>query len=129
MGKIACAILLAVAALFAASGCASVPAVCERITQEVYRVQRVVDGDTLVVVYDGEPTRVRLLAPVSEGGDPPPPVEGYDEPELHAPGGEASADTLRRRVGGRMIRLAFPLDHRRDPWGRLLATACTAPGR
>lgn len=71
------------------------------------RVERVIDGDTLVLVGG---RRVRLL--------------GIDAPPLVEPGGIAAAARLRELVGGRVVRLRFapPLVGRtEDMYGRLLA--------
>jgi micrococcal nuclease len=77
--------------------------------EESYRVQRVVDGDTLVLA-DG--TRVRLL--------------GVDTPETKHPdippeplGAEASEFT-RRHIEGRTVTLQFDRE-RRDRYHRVLA--------
>jgi len=121
----------ALALLVALAGCAvrePLDGGCREITATVYRVERVVDGDTFVVRYDGDLTRVRLLAPVATSGPPPEPIEGFDAPEPDEPGGPEATEALRRLVGGRRVRLAFPLGRKRDPWGRLLATASLHSG-
>lgn len=114
------ALLLVVATSVLVAGC--VP-VCDRVAVTDFLVERVIDGDTFVVRYDGESTSVRLLAPVSDRLPPPAPIEGYNAPELRDPGGREAADDLRRQVEGRRVRLSWPLPHRRDHFGRLLATA------
>ena len=71
------------------------------------RVDRVIDGDTLIL--EGG-RRVRLL--------------GIDAPEPRAPGGPEAAARLRELVAGRRVRLEFaaPLAGRtEDRYGRLLA--------
>jgi len=77
------------------------------ITARAFRVQRVVDGDTFKVVYDGEPTSVRIL--------------GIDAPELREPGGPEAKAALAGIVGAKVVRLAFPGPRKRDNFGRLLA--------
>jgi len=71
------------------------------------RVERVIDGDTLVL--EGG-RRVRLL--------------GIDAPERGRPGADAATARLRELVEGRRVRLEFaaPLAGRtEDRYGRLLA--------
>lgn len=128
MGNIAFTSCVLFSALLAGlSGCISDPRPCDRITVTDYLVQRVIDGDTFVVVYDGEPTRVRLLAPVADAPPPPPPVAGFDAPEPAAPGGREATAALAARLSGRRVRLSFPAATRRDDFGRLLATAALLP--
>lgn len=74
-----------------------------------YRVERVVDGDTLLLA---DRTRVRLL--------------GVDTPETKHPDrpvdplGLQAAEFVRRHVEGRAVRLKFDRE-RRDRFGRVLA--------
>ena len=84
------------------AGCQS-----REITADTFRVLRVIDGDTFVIRYDGEPTSVRLW--------------GFDAPELGDPGGPQAADRLRAAIDDRTVRLAFPAARKRDNFGRLLA--------
>jgi micrococcal nuclease len=76
------------------------------------RVERVVDGDTIVVRLDGRRERVRYI--------------GVDTPESVKPGtrvecfGKAAAAANRRLVGGRAVRLSYDAEAR-DRYGRLLA--------
>ena len=76
-------------------------------TARTFRVVRVIDGDTFVVEYDGEPTSVRLW--------------GFDAPEPREPGGEEATAGLREMIDGKVVRLEFPGDRKRDNFGRLLA--------
>jgi micrococcal nuclease len=93
---------LAVIALLLA-GCGSSPAV---------RVDRVVDGDTIVVRIDGREERLRYI--------------GVDTPESVKPGeraqcfGKTAAAANRRLVEGRELRLVYDAEPR-DHYGRLLA--------
>ena len=64
-------ILLAAALLCGAWGCnPSTPSAeiqpheCREITARMYKVERIVDGDTFKVRYDGEQTSVRIAATV-----------------------------------------------------------------
>ena len=77
-------------------------------------VERVVDGDTVVVRLEGQSVKVRLIGvDTPESVDPRKPVERF---------GHESADFLRRLVEGRRVRLAYePAGTRVDKYGRLLA--------
>ena len=79
---------------------------CREITARSFAVERVIDGDTFVVVYDGEPTSVRLA--------------GIDAPEPREPGGAASTAALKAMIRGRQVTLEFPGPRKRDHFGRLL---------
>ena len=76
------------------------------------RVERVVDGDTIVVRLDGRSEKVRYI--------------GVDTPESVKPGervqcfGKAAAAANRRLVLGRAVRLEYDAEAR-DRYGRLLA--------
>ena len=76
------------------------------------RVERVVDGDTIVVRIDGRSERVRYI--------------GVDTPESVRPGtrvqcyGKAAAAANRRLVDGAEVRLVYDAEAR-DRFGRLLA--------
>jgi micrococcal nuclease len=76
------------------------------------RVERVVDGDTILVRLDGRRERVRYI--------------GVDTPESVKPGarvecfGKAAAAANRRLVEGREVRLEYDAEAR-DRYGRLLA--------
>src|SRR5690606_8747720 len=78
-------------------------------------VERVIDGDTIVVRLNGALERVRYL--------------GIDAPELqpaaqcHA---EEAAEANRRMLAGGLVRLTFDRE-RRDEYGRLLAYVWAAP--
>jgi micrococcal nuclease len=77
-------------------------------------VTRVVDGDTVEAVVDGEVEDVRLI-----GVDTPETVKP-DEP-VQCFGPQAS-HFAKRRLEGRRVRLVFGVE-RRDVYGRLLAYA------
>lgn len=81
-------------------------------SSEVYPVERVIDGDTLVIRYQGVLTTVRLLGvDTPETVHPNKPVEHF--------GREASAFT-KRLLENEKVRLDFDLE-RFDRYGRLLA--------
>ena len=90
-------------ALVLISGCAT-----RVITARDFQVVRVIDGDTLVIHYDGEPTSIRLPR--------------VNAPERNESGGPAATDALRRLVDGRTVRISFTADRKRDNFGRLLAS-------
>jgi micrococcal nuclease len=84
------------------------------------RVERVVDGDTIVVSAPGGSERVRYI--------------GIDTPESVAPGrpvecyGPQASAANRRLVAGREVRVV-PGAEERDRYGRLLAYVYTDGGR
>ena len=91
-------------------GCASRPSWASEvreITARTFHVQRVIDGDTFTVLYDGELTSVRIV--------------GINAPELREANGAAARDALARLIEGRTVRLEFPGPRKRDHFGRLLA--------
>ena len=69
---------------------------------------RVIDGDTIVIVYDGEPTSIRIW--------------GINAPERGDPEGAAATQALRSLVEGKTVRIEFPTSRKRDNFGRLLCT-------
>ena len=70
-------------------------------------VIRVIDGDTFEVLYDEEPTSVRIF--------------GVDAPEVGERGSWESTEALRRLLGNSQVTLVFPGRKKRDSFGRLLA--------
>ncbi len=72
-------------------------------SSQISFVQRVIDGDT-VVIADG--SRIRLI--------------GIDAPEKGAPCFEESKRALQKMVYGKAVELAFD-DEKRDKYGRTLA--------
>jgi micrococcal nuclease len=77
-------------------------------------VERVVDGDTVVVRLDGQSVKVRLIGvDAPESVDPRKPVERF---------ARESAAFLRQLVEGKRVRLAYePAGARIDRYGRTLA--------
>lgn len=81
-------------------------------------VQKVIDGDTAVILYDGAPTTVRLIGvDTPETMHPTKPIEAF--------GKEASAFT-RNLLLGESVYLRFD-DQRTDKYDRLLAYFYRAP--
>ena len=76
------------------------------------RVERAVDGDTIVVSLGGREERVRYIGiDTPESVDPNEPVQCF---------AERASDFNARLVEGRRVRLVFDAE-RRDVYGRLLA--------
>jgi micrococcal nuclease len=68
----------------------------------------VIDGDTFVILYDGEPTSVRIW--------------GINAPERSDLEGGAATHALKSLVEGKNVRIEFPESRKRDNFGRLLCT-------
>ena len=79
---------------------------CREIAARTFKVERIVDGDTFCVRYDGESTSVRLI--------------GIDAPERRDPDGPAATKALANLIGGKTVRLEFTEARKRDNFGRLL---------
>jgi len=92
----------------ALTGCCQPPPphVCTEINQREFTVERVVDGDTFKVTYDGEQTSVRIV--------------GINAPERRDPAGPGSTAALAKLIEGQTVRLEFPGPRKRDSFGRLL---------
>ena len=87
-------------------------------TDAAFPVQRVIDGDTVVILYEGKPTTVRLIGvDTPETKHPTKPIEAF--------GKEASAFT-RNLLLGESVYLRFD-DQRTDKYERLLAYFYRAP--
>lgn len=78
-----------------------------------YPVDRVVDGDTIVVLMDGTEEKVRLI-----GVDTPESV--HPDPDRNVPYGKVAADYTRDRLLGQQVYLEYDVEAR-DKYGRLLA--------
>lgn len=85
---------------------------CSGEEDNMFRVSRVVDGDTIVVLMGGKEERVRLI-----GVDTPETKQPRNPVELYGP--EASAFT-REALEGKKVRLETDVQER-DRYGRLLA--------
>ena len=87
--------------------CPPVPShVCTEINQRTFEVERVVDGGTFKIVYDGEQTSVRIA--------------GVDAPERRDAAGPAATKALAELIEGKTVRLEFTGPKKRDNFGRLL---------
>ena len=114
--------LLAVLLIFNFTGriYAQLPAypVEEFSADTAFQVHRIVDGDTVVIVYNGKPTPVRLIGvDTPEIVHPQKPVEAF--------GKEASAFT-QNLLSGESVYLRFDQE-KTDKYGRLLAYLYRAP--
>ena len=114
--------LLVVVVLLAVTGGRSLLDAAEPAKRDGARIERVVDGDTLVVRVGGREERVRLI--------------GIDTPESVKPGapvecgGKAAGRALEDRVpqDGRVRLVSDPTQDRRDRFGRLLRYVETRGG-
>lgn len=75
-----------------------------------FHVERIVDGDTFKVLYDGDLTSVRIL--------------GIDTPERGQPGFQEATAATRDLIEGQAVTLTFE-GKKRDRFGRLLAYVAT----
>lgn len=80
---------------------------------KTYRVVRVVDGDTIIVNYNGKEERVRLI-----GSDTPESV--HPDPSKNIPEGIIASDYTKSMLENKEVRLEFDIQER-DQYGRLLA--------
>ena len=80
--------------------------VCTEINQRTFTVERIMDGDTFKVQYDGESTSVRIA--------------GIDAPERRGADGPAATAALSKLIYTRTVRLEFTGKRKRDNIGRLL---------
>ena len=74
---------------------------------EICKVIRIIDGDTVEVIYRDEKEKVRLY--------------GIDTPELGELGFEEATNATKHLIDGKYVYLSFPTKHKRDNFGRLLA--------
>ncbi len=111
-GTVGSAVVLVAAALLLVRPWEVAPEGTPGPTSAHAQVVRVVDGDTIEVLVDGERENVRYI--------------GVDTPETVKPGapvecfGPAASRFNRRLVEGRRVRLVFDAE-RRDHYGRLLS--------
>lgn len=84
-----------------------------RIATKVYDVVRVVDGDTIVVNYNGVEEKVRLI-----GVDTPESV--HPDSDKNTEAGILASDYTKQHLEGKQVELEFDVQQR-DQYGRLLA--------
>ena len=78
-----------------------------------FRVVRVVDGDTIVIDYNGTQEKVRLI-----GVDTPESV--HSDASKNTPYGKIASDYTKKQLTGKTVELEFDVQER-DKYGRLLA--------
>ena len=78
------------------------------------RVLRVVDGDTIVVIYNGKKERVRLLCVNT-------PESVHPDEKQNIPLGKVASKYTAKRLAGKNIDLEFEGERIRGHYGRLLA--------
>lgn len=84
----------------------------------IYKVVRVVDGDTVKIDYNGKATNVRLIGvDTPETVHPNKPVEAY---------GKEASNFTKNLLQGEFVYLRYDVD-RTDTYGRLLAYVYRAP--
>jgi len=81
--------------------------------QEIYSVERVVDGDTFIVNISGESKRVRLI-----GVDTPESV--HPDAQKNVDYGEISSQFTKNLIEGKSVILEFDIQ-KEDRYGRILA--------
>ena len=83
------------------------------ISQDTYEVIRVVDGDTLVIDYEGNEEKVRLI-----GVDTPESV--HPDKTKNTSYGKLASEYTKEKLLGKSVSLEFDVE-KRDKYGRLLA--------
>jgi micrococcal nuclease len=93
-----------------------------KLVGEKYEVQKVVDGDTLTILYNNVPTKVRLIGiNTPETVDPRRPVECF---------GKEASDRMKSLAGGKSVYLETDdTQGVYDKYGRLLAYVYTEDGQ
>ena len=78
-----------------------------------YKVIRVVDGDTIVVDYQGKHEKVRLLCVDT-------PESVHPDKKQNIPMGKVASNYAKKKLGGKYVDLEFEGSRRRGNYGRLL---------
>ena len=79
-----------------------------------YKVIRVVDGDTIVIRYNGKYEKVRLLCVNT-------PESVHPDKKQNIPMGKVAARYTQKKLTGKYVDLEFEMDRIRGNYGRLLA--------
>ena len=79
-----------------------------------YQVIRVVDGDTIVIKYNGKFEKVRLLCVNT-------PESVHPDEKQNIPMGKVASRYTQKKVTGEYVDLEFEIDRLRGNYGRLLA--------
>ncbi len=80
---------------------------------EQHKVIRVVDGDTIVIDYNGEKEKIRMLRVNT-------PESVHKDPSKNVPMGKVASKYTKKRLSGKSVSLEFE-DKKRGVYGRLLA--------
>jgi len=78
-----------------------------------YKVIRVVDGDTIVVDYQGKHEKVRLLCVNT-------PESVHPDKKQNIPMGKVASNYAKKKLSGKYVDLEFEGSRRRGNYGRLL---------
>lgn len=87
----------------------------DSVAEDVYKIKRVVDGDTFVIDYEGRETKVRLI-----GVDTPESVSS--DAASNVEWGEKASTFTKDLLDGKTVYLEFD-EEKEDRYGRLLAYA------
>ena len=79
-----------------------------------YQVIRIVDGDTIVIKYDGKYEKVRLLCVNT-------PESVHPDKKQNIPMGKVASKYTQKKLTGKDVNLEFEIDNLRGNYGRLLA--------
>ena len=79
-----------------------------------YKVIRVVDGDTVVIKYNGKYEKVRLLCVNT-------PESVHPDKKQNIPMGKVASKYTQTKLTGKYVNLEFEIDRLRGHYGRLLA--------
>ncbi len=79
-----------------------------------YKVTRVVDGDTIVINYNGKYEKVRLLCVNT-------PESVHPDKKQNIPMGKVASKYAQTKLTGKYVNLKFEIDRLRGNYGRLLA--------
>jgi len=79
-----------------------------------YKVIRIVDGDTIVIQYDGKYEKVRLLCVNT-------PESVHSDKKQNIPMGKVASKYTQKKLTGKYVNLEFEIKKLRGHYGRLLA--------
>ena len=79
-----------------------------------YKVIRVVDGDTIVINYNGKKEKVRLLCVNT-------PESVHPDKKQNIPMGKVASKYTKKKLTGKYVKLEFEIKRLRGNYGRLLA--------
>jgi micrococcal nuclease len=79
-----------------------------------YKVIRIVDGDTIVIKYNGKYEKVRMLCVDT-------PESVHSDEKQNIPMGQVASKYTQKKLTGKYVKLEFEIDRLRGNLGRLLA--------